>query len=170
MKNILWFNKNKGFTMIELIVVIAIIAVLSGIVVGSVNQYQAKARDARRKGDMQQIIKALLLYQADNGCIPRTFASTCPNAGGYSENNTGGFDDSYINGFLTFLQTGGYMQRVKDPIEGSNYFYRYYCYNQTEASYNGGYAGLYLAYYKEVGGRAQVVLISGAKGSNFICK
>lgn len=60
-------QKTKGFTIIELIVVIAIIAVLSSIIIANVNQYTAKARDAKRLGDKNAVIKALTLYASDNG-------------------------------------------------------------------------------------------------------
>jgi prepilin-type N-terminal cleavage/methylation domain-containing protein len=166
-------NKYKGFTIIELIVVITIIAVLTAIVTSSVNKFQAKSRDARRLADMQEIFKALSLYQADNGCIPRTTNPACPNAGGYNEgsiDNDSSYDRSSINNFLTFLQTNNYLKRVHDPNEGSSYFYRYYCYNQSEAPWNDGYPGLYLSYIKEDGGRATVVYINGEKGSKFICR
>jgi prepilin-type N-terminal cleavage/methylation domain-containing protein len=48
-------NKQKGFTIIELIVVIAIIAVLAAIVLVNVTQYIAKSRDAAIKGNMATI-------------------------------------------------------------------------------------------------------------------
>lgn len=63
-------NKNKGFTIIELIVVIAIVGVLGAIVSVNVNNYLKKARDARRKADISQIRTALELYYADNGKYP----------------------------------------------------------------------------------------------------
>jgi type II secretion system protein G len=65
-------NNKRGFTIIELIVVIAIIAVLAGIVISSVNIYTAKARDAKRMADLRQISKALELYKIDNGQYPST--------------------------------------------------------------------------------------------------
>ena len=48
-------NKNKGFTIIELIVVIAIIAVLAAIVLVNVTQYIAKGKDASIKGSMSSM-------------------------------------------------------------------------------------------------------------------
>ncbi len=44
-------NKQKGFTIIELIVVIAIIAVLAAVVMVNVTQYIAKGRDASIKAN-----------------------------------------------------------------------------------------------------------------------
>ncbi len=47
--------KQKGFTIIELIVVIAIIAVLAGIVLVNVTQYIKKAKDTAVKADFKQM-------------------------------------------------------------------------------------------------------------------
>lgn len=49
-------NKTKGFTIIELIVVIAIIAVLAAIVLVNVTQYIAKGRDAAIKGNYSSLM------------------------------------------------------------------------------------------------------------------
>ena len=48
-------NKQKGFTIIELIVVIAIIAVLAAIVLVNVTSYIAKGKDASVKGNMSSM-------------------------------------------------------------------------------------------------------------------
>jgi prepilin-type N-terminal cleavage/methylation domain-containing protein len=55
-------NKSKGFTIIELIVVIAIIAVLAAIVLVNVTQYIAKGRDSAIKGDMSTIMANSAVY------------------------------------------------------------------------------------------------------------
>jgi len=52
-------NKSKGFTIIELIVVIAIIAILAAIVLVNVTTYINKAKDARIKSDMGSIALAM---------------------------------------------------------------------------------------------------------------
>jgi len=52
----------SGFTLLELLVVIGIIAVLVGIGSVSYSTAQKKARDAKRKGDLQAIHKALEEY------------------------------------------------------------------------------------------------------------
>jgi type II secretion system protein G len=55
----------KGFTLIEMLVVIGIIAVLAGLIMPSLGTSQMKARDAKRKSDLKQIQKALEIYRQD---------------------------------------------------------------------------------------------------------
>jgi prepilin-type N-terminal cleavage/methylation domain-containing protein len=121
-------NKN-GFTLIELLVVIAIIALLSSVVFASLNSARAKARDAKRKADLNQIYLALQMYFDDHGYLPTTLS--------YGENNIGGWDYSSQGGFLTFL-AGTYLPTVPlDPINigsgdvfdnNDQYAYGYFCY------------------------------------------
>jgi len=77
MKNIknLPKEESRGFTLIELLVVIAIIGILSGVVLASLNSARAKARDAARVTDVQQITKALALYYDSNLSYPTALAA-----------------------------------------------------------------------------------------------
>jgi len=63
-------GKKKGFTMIELLVAVAIIAVLSAIILVQFSTTRQKGRDVRRLSDVGQLKKALSLYQIDNGAFP----------------------------------------------------------------------------------------------------
>lgn len=65
-------NPRKGFTLIELLVAISIVALLSSIVIASIGSGRAKARDAKRAGDLIQLRNALELYRQDNGAYPST--------------------------------------------------------------------------------------------------
>ena len=58
-------RNKKGFTLIELLVVIAIIGLLATIVLVSLNNARVKARDAKRKVDLQAIAKAMEMYYYD---------------------------------------------------------------------------------------------------------
>lgn len=60
----------KGFTLVELLVVVAIIGLLAGIATVSVNSVRSKARDARRVADIKQIQNALELYYSGSGTYP----------------------------------------------------------------------------------------------------
>lgn len=62
----------RGFTIIELIVVVAILSILSGILIAVINpgRQQARARDAVRRSDLVKISSALEQYYADNNKYP----------------------------------------------------------------------------------------------------
>lgn len=63
----------KGFTLIELLIVITIIGVLAVALVPRIVGAPAKARDAARKADLQQIATGLELYADSNsGDYPAT--------------------------------------------------------------------------------------------------
>ncbi len=68
--------KKRGFTLIELLVVMAILGILAVIGLGSFSSAQAKARDARRKSDLNGIAKALEVYYNDHGRYPIGETST----------------------------------------------------------------------------------------------
>lgn len=69
----------QGFTLVELLVVITIIGILATVVLVSLNSARAKARDAKRLGDVRQIALALEFCYNDIGkYLP---ASTFPKAG-----------------------------------------------------------------------------------------
>ncbi|WKZ25731.1 MAG: prepilin-type N-terminal cleavage/methylation domain-containing protein [bacterium] len=60
----------KGFTLVELLVAMAIIGVLAAMAVGSFRTAQLRGRDTQRKSDLKQVSNALELYYADYGRYP----------------------------------------------------------------------------------------------------
>ncbi|MFT7184459.1 MAG: prepilin-type N-terminal cleavage/methylation domain-containing protein [Oceanicoccus sp.] len=62
----------KGFTLIELLIVITIIGVLAVALVPRIVGAPAKARDAARLADLQQIATGLELYYDSQGAYPTT--------------------------------------------------------------------------------------------------
>ena len=63
-------KSKKGFTLIELLIVIAIIGLLTSVAVYSLSISRMKGRDAKRKGDISAIDKAISMYINDNGSAP----------------------------------------------------------------------------------------------------
>ncbi len=61
------FKLSKGFTIVELIIVIAIIAVLAAIMIANVSQYVGKSRDTSVKGEIHQLATAITDYVVTNG-------------------------------------------------------------------------------------------------------
>ncbi|MEI6345769.1 MAG: prepilin-type N-terminal cleavage/methylation domain-containing protein [bacterium] len=83
MKKNIQHNQLKGFTLVELLVVIAIIGILSSVVLTSLNSARAKARDARRIAEVAEMVKAIQVIDIDPapvlaGCVgAHADASTC---------------------------------------------------------------------------------------------
>lgn len=64
-----------GFTLVELMVVISIMAVLTSIIGGSYITTRFRARDAERKNNLSQLVRALELYYTDNHKYPAASGS-----------------------------------------------------------------------------------------------
>lgn len=63
-------RRYSGFTLIEIMVVVVILAILAAIVVPQFMSYPDKARTVKVKQDIRAIESALDLYKLDNGFYP----------------------------------------------------------------------------------------------------
>lgn len=115
-------NQNKrGFTLMEILVVISLLAILATIVVNSYLSTLKKGRDSRRKQDIEQIARALELYYADNNVYPDSLV----------------WGEPLVN--TTVVPTKMYMKRLpEDPAKTTSLNYVY----QTDDT--GSYYQLYV--------------------------
>lgn len=112
-------NKNKGFTLVELLVVISIIGILSTVI--GVNYTNAKkiTRDAKRKADLENVAAAFEMYYSEYKKYPE-----CP----------------YDNASLV-LNESGYLTTIpKDPLNNSEYAYE--CVSDPDKGWFGIYTRL----------------------------
>lgn len=63
-------EKQRGFTIVELLIVIVVIAILAAISVVAYTGIQNRARNAQVVSGVNAYVKALRLYQVDNGALP----------------------------------------------------------------------------------------------------
>jgi general secretion pathway protein G len=68
-------TRRQGFTLIEILIVIAIISILSSVAIVGLPRIGGKGRDARRISDMRQVQTALELYFTRNGRYPTGITS-----------------------------------------------------------------------------------------------
>ncbi len=139
-------KKQKGFTLIELIIVIAIISLLAMIVTYSIIGAQKKARDTKRIAELSDLGKAVGIYQSMNaGELPPMYAGS--QSGGW---DTGCLGDT--NQFLQELINKGLAKTIprsndiSDPSGFSYpgagcYRYRYFPVNFGDPSHPNGICG-----------------------------
>lgn len=63
-------QKQTGFTIVELLIVIVVIGILAAVVIVAYNGVQKRAANASRLSEANQMAKALLAYKAQNGDFP----------------------------------------------------------------------------------------------------
>jgi prepilin-type N-terminal cleavage/methylation domain-containing protein len=69
-------NRFDSFTLVELLIVMAVIAILTSIVLFAASGALAKAKRSRAAAEIQAISAALESYKTDNGAYPSTNAAT----------------------------------------------------------------------------------------------
>lgn len=105
-------RKQGGFTLIEILVVITILAILGALVVPKIMNRPNEARVVAAKQDIRSVVQALKLYKLDNGRYPSTEQGLKalvekPSAAPVPNN----------------WKTGGYLEKLpKDPW-ASDYLY-----------------------------------------------
>jgi general secretion pathway protein G len=97
-------NRHSGFTLIEIMVVVVILAVLGALVVPKVLENVDKARVSRAQSDIRAIETALDLYRLDNFKYPTT------------EQGLQALVTQPVDPTITNYRSGGYLPTLpKDP-------------------------------------------------------
>ncbi|MBU2540223.1 prepilin-type N-terminal cleavage/methylation domain-containing protein [Patescibacteria group bacterium] len=112
-----------GFTIIELAVVIAIIAILAAIVIANINSYRNKAKDAAIKGNMNSLPTAATMYIES---ISSDYIGIC------DESNFQNIKNAVIknNGFLYCKNDNDHWVACSPLISDSTFFW---CVDNTGA-------------------------------------
>lgn len=71
-------HNQRAFTLIELMITIAIIGILFGVVITAANSVRKNSHDAQRKGDLGRIQSALQNYYGDQTTFPTSLTPGSP--------------------------------------------------------------------------------------------
>ena len=105
-------NANRGFTLIVVLVVVAILGILAAIVVPRILDRPDEAKRVAAKTDVGAIVQALKLYRLDNGFYP----STDQGLAALVQRPTA--EPAPAN-----WKSGGYLERLPRDPWGSDYQY-----------------------------------------------
>lgn len=119
--NVIGMRNSKGFTLVELLITIALVAILSGSVLYlSVSGNLKKGRDGRRKADLESIRSALEIYRSDCGTYPGTVtfggsvSGACPTSQVYMQTVP---NDPLSTQIYTYSKTGTFSYLLCANLE-----------------------------------------------------
>lgn len=81
--------KSRGFTIVELLIVIVVIAILAAITIVAFNGIQNRANASTAKGNASTLQKKMEAYASINGSLPAAATSLTTQLNGTTESNIG---------------------------------------------------------------------------------
>jgi prepilin-type N-terminal cleavage/methylation domain-containing protein len=132
-------QKQTGFTIVELLIVIVVIAILATISIVAYNGVQQRARDNIRRADINAIAKSLELLYTDKGMY-RTTPEPCSDTSVGIDTGCSGvlddIDDWDATSNIRNLITEGYTATIPvDPLNTTTYYYSYEPWNAGQGGY-----------------------------------
>lgn len=124
-------GKNKGFTIVELLIVIVVIAILAAISIVAYTGIQQRARDSSRTAAVQQIQKSLEAYRAVHGRYPPQVSI------GTGANVPEGLSPAWGSGYeYSVDERDNWMQALvdasivsevpRDPVNDNDHYFAYF--------------------------------------------
>lgn len=164
-------KKNKGFTLVELLIVIVILGLLSTIGIGSFISSQKKGRDARRKADLESITRAMELYYNDNDQYPGSSGGLIQGCDGSACSWNQIWDDQ--SGGVTYMvqlptDPGGSTYSYSAPADGSYYILYARLENTQDADIPAGPTGPGVYSGTNCGSDACNYAITSSNGATFM--
>ncbi|MGB9620488.1 MAG: prepilin-type N-terminal cleavage/methylation domain-containing protein [Armatimonadota bacterium] len=113
-------RRRRGFTLVELLVVIVVLAVLAAIVLPKFMNSSRRGKESALRSDLKLLRNAVSLFQADTGAYPKTLADLAATSAPAK-----GLDSSGNEVNITATDWHGpYLQEVpNDPVSGSAFNY-----------------------------------------------
>ncbi len=112
----LWKEEN-GFTLIEMMIVVAIIAILTAVAIPKFSESLAMANTARVQADLQSLDTAIAMYRVQNGRVPQTLTDLKSYID--VENIKAPTGDVYVNGTLESNTTDANYTLSNDKTNSS---------------------------------------------------
>lgn len=109
----------RGFTVVELLIVIVVIGILAALVLNSFAGVQAKARDTQRKTDINSIATQL------EACYNDACSGKYPTLAQLQEDGTGGWVETNLKGFdkAALFDSKGVKIQGSNPTANAEYQY-----------------------------------------------
>ncbi len=130
----------KGFTLLEMLTVIAVMGILFALSLGPIRTAHERGRDTNRKAHLQLIAEAIDLYYADNRQYPT--GGSCPQ---FTSNQVvgGSTTTSWITGLDPYVSASQDKTLPRDPYfntpQGATYRYEYYSGQSCLGNVPGGF-------------------------------
>jgi general secretion pathway protein G len=107
-------HNNRGFTLIELMVVIVILGILAGLIVPRIMSRPEEAKQAKARIQIESLETALKLYRLDNGNYPTT-----------EQGIQALVEAPTVGALAKKWREGGYLEKGKVPKDpwGNDYVY-----------------------------------------------